>query len=930
MTTDHTLLHTTLRHCSTLALGLIAALAGASAAADEALDEVSTFDIAPQPLADALLEFSQQANIQIVMVSATVKDIEAGGIVGERTNREALELLLDDQALRYTQHDDRTVSIQTNAVIEGLAWGKFQPTLSSALLAQAQTSAPQKQETHNSRTSGNTGEATQSIPIDEIIVTGTNIRGIAPESSPVRTFDRDDILNSGAATAQDFIQTLPLNFGGGSNANTGGGLPNDESTSFNSGSLGSLGSSVNLRGLGSGSTLVLLNGRRLAPSSGIGDFVDISLVPASAIERVEVLSDGASAIYGADAVAGVVNFVLRDDYDGVEASFRYGTVTDGDFDAYRASFSAGKNWNGGNALVVYEYFNQGDLSAGDREFSQDAALPNDLLPSQERHSVLGSIKQELSLDLEVFGDFIYSAREAEQDVFFIFAPEPSRTTPSTENLSISVGGAWKASETWFADFSSTFSDVYSEPAQLGVDTLRFETDSRIWTADAKASGDLFDLPGGDVKLALGGHVRTESFKNVIVESPTSAPGTVNADIDRDIYAFFGEAFIPLIGAENAVPSIERLELNVSGRFERYSDFGSTVDPKVGILWSPVEQLDLRGSYSTSFNPPPLGRVGATDLIASVFPTAVINDAFGLTPGDPSIANVVTLVLAGTDKNLDPEESRAFTGGLDYNEKWGRHSFDFSTTYFDIDFENRLGITPVPGNANFFDAPNIAFKNPKLFPDEAVVFSPPVDEIIQVLDSLDTPVALFPGVDPLDTQIINRVNVVRNLARTVVKGIDFDVTYVYEAGVGDFTLGLDGTYLIDFQQQGASTTPLVEQIDTLFNPVGLKFRTRAGYARDGLAANIFVNYIDDYQVDNSAGAAKIDSCATVDLSLSYNSGNKTNGGVLNDATFRLAMSNLFDENPPSVPSNPQFFIFGYDPANANPRNRFIAFEVTKAF
>ena len=215
---DHALLDTTSRHFLGLALGFILALAGASAPADEALDEVSAFDIAPQPLADALLEFSQQANIQIVMVSATVKDIEAGGIVGERTNREALELLLDDQALRYMQHDDRTVSIQTDAVTEDSASGKYQPTSSSALLAQAQTSAPQKQGARNSRMSGNTGEATQSIPIDEIIVTGTNIRGIAPDSSPVRTFSREDILNSGAATAQDFIQMLPLNFSGGSNS----------------------------------------------------------------------------------------------------------------------------------------------------------------------------------------------------------------------------------------------------------------------------------------------------------------------------------------------------------------------------------------------------------------------------------------------------------------------------------------------------------------------------------------------------------------------------------------------------------------------------------------------------------------------------------------------------------------------------------------
>ena len=931
MTTDHTLLHTTPRHFLSLALGFIVALAGASAVADEALDEVSTFDIASQPLADALLEFSQQANIQIVMVSATVKDIEAGGIVGERTNREALELLLDDQALRYTQHDDRTVSIQTDAVIEDSASGKYQPASSSTLLAQTQTSAPQKQETRNSRTSGNTGEATQSIPIDEIIVTGTNIRGIAPDSSPVRTFSREDILNSGAATAQDFIQNLPLNFSGGSNSNIAVGLPNDLNSSENSGSSGSLGSSVNLRGLGSGSTLVLLNGRRMAPSSGIGDFVDISLIPASAIERIEVLTDGASAIYGADAVAGVVNFVLRNDYDGAEASFRYGTVIDGDMDEYRASLTAGKNWESGNALVVYEYFNQGNLSAGDRDFSQGARLPTDLLPSQERHSVLASARQEFSPAFEVFGDFIYSTRDAKLDLFPDSFAEAAPTAPTSNNITASVGGSWNVADSWYADFSALFSDVHSEPNQGGLFASRNEIDSTIRTADAKSSGDLFALPGGDVKLAIGGHFRVESFSNVIVESTsTSNPsGIANADIDRDIYAFFGEAFIPIFGEENAVPGIQRLELNVSGRFEDYSDFGSTVDPKVAVLWSPADALKVRGSYSTSFNPPALGRVGASDLGGSTFPTSFINSILGLIPGDPSIADVIAISVAGTMKDLTPEESRAFTGGIDFAEEWGRHNFDASATYFDIDFEDRLGVTPIPGNALTFDVPNIAFNNPELFPEGTVVFFPTQTEITQLLDSLDS-LTEFPGTNASDIEIINIVSVVRNLGRTIVRGFDFDFAYTYATDIGSVTLSLDGTFLKDFQQQASNTTPLVDQGDTLFNPVDLKLRGRAGFSRDGLATNIFVNYTDGYRVDSTPGAAAIDSWTTVDLAVAYNAGDTNRGNIIDNTTFILSVSNLFDENPPSVPSNPLFFVFGYDPTNANPRNRFISFAVTKSF
>lgn len=917
---DHALLDTTSRHFLGLALGLILALAGASASADEALDEVSAFDIAPQPLADALLEFSQQANIQIVMVSATVKDIEAGGIVGERTNREALELLLDDQELHYTQHDDRTVSIQTDAVIEDSASGKYWPASSSALLAQAQRSAPQKQETRNSQVSTDSDEFDRSSLLDEIIVTGTHIRGIAPESSPTRTFDREDIQISGAATAQDFIQTLPQNFGGGSNSDIPAGLPNDSSAGFNS-NQGTFGSSVNLRGLGSASTLVLLNGRRLAPSSGIGDFVDISMIPAFAIERVEVLTDGASSVYGADAVAGVVNFVLRDDFEGLEATVRYGTVTDGDLEEYRASVTGGLNWEAGNALFSYEYFKQSNLGVEERDFTQGAPVPNDLLPSQERHSVLASTSHNLTSELDIFGDFTFSRRESEQaatstnDVVF-------SSLPSSESLNLSAGGSWQFSNTWFVDFSGTYSDVQNEPEQAGGFVSKRKVDSSLWALDAKISGTLFDLPGGDLKLAIGGQYRDESFTSFRVDT-----NVTDRDADRDIFALFGELFIPIVGDGSTIPGIERLELNVSARYEKFSDFGSTSDPKVGLLWSPVENLKFRGSFGTSFNPPPLGRVGATDLVASVERMSSINGIFGLTPGDPSIADVVVTTLFGTDKDLNPENSETYTFGLDFTRQWGRHDFSAAVTYFDTDFEDRLGSTPMPGGVIAFDAPNIAFHTPELLPDGTVVFSPSQQEISSILTNLD---ALFANEDLLDSEIINFAFVVRNLSRTTVSGFDFDVAYALDIDNGTVSLGLDGTYLRNFRQQGAVTTPLVEQVDTLLNPLDLRLRGRVSYTRGGFSANAFVNFADDYAEDRTADAAKIESWTTVDASLSYDTADNYGQDFLNSTVVRLSMLNLFDEDPPSTVGNPTFRLFGYDATNASPLGRFISLELAKRF
>ncbi len=136
------------------------------------------------------------------------------------------------------------------------------------------------------------------------------------------TVDRDAIENSGFQNLQQLMETIPVN-GNGAFSTRGN---NQDSTANGA-------ASISLRGLGADATLVLVNGRRVAISSFAEsvttNFVDINTIPVAAIERVEVLKDGASALYGSDAVAGVVNIVLRKDYEGVEIAAGYGDVTSG-------------------------------------------------------------------------------------------------------------------------------------------------------------------------------------------------------------------------------------------------------------------------------------------------------------------------------------------------------------------------------------------------------------------------------------------------------------------------------------------------------------------------------------------------------------------------------------------------------------------------
>ncbi|KAK0341331.1 hypothetical protein LTR94_026808, partial [Friedmanniomyces endolithicus] len=134
-----------------------------------------------------------------------------------------------------------------------------------------------------------------------------------------------------------------------------------------------MGTSINLRGLGADATLTLVNGRRLAGGGYMGDLADVSAIPSAAVDRVDVLLDGASALYGADAVAGVVNVIMRHSFDGFESRARVAAAQGGLEDMMVSQF-AGRTWSSGSALVSYEYQRVKPLNALDRPYTADGDL----------------------------------------------------------------------------------------------------------------------------------------------------------------------------------------------------------------------------------------------------------------------------------------------------------------------------------------------------------------------------------------------------------------------------------------------------------------------------------------------------------------------------------------------------------------------------
>ncbi len=202
--------------------------------------------------------------------------------------------------------------------------------------------------------------------LDRVEITGSSIKRIGAETAlPVQTITRDEIEKSGVSNVEQLMQTISANSSSGSltNASASGAT-----------TLGLSG--ISLRGLSSQRTLVLINGRRVSPY-GYGFTndsvsVDVNSIPLAAIDRVEILKDGASAIYGSDAIAGVVNFILRREYKGLEAQAEYGAARQDSGSVARASVAFGVGdlaKDRFNALAVVSYSRERALFGADRKFA---------------------------------------------------------------------------------------------------------------------------------------------------------------------------------------------------------------------------------------------------------------------------------------------------------------------------------------------------------------------------------------------------------------------------------------------------------------------------------------------------------------------------------------------------------------------------------
>jgi len=402
--------------------------------------QTKDFNVPAQSATTGIPEFARQAGIQILVSEKLVRGKQTGVVTGSHSVGEALVILLKGTGLVATSKDGATYTVAVLAASSRDPASTNQVAISSqdfrvAKVGQGVT-GPQL---GNDPAPKKTYEKDEGL--SEIVVTGTNIRGAAPVGSPVMTVSRTDIERSGYMTTQDLLQSIPQNIRGGTAGASEDSLFSSSSTrGFNIGGAG-----VDLRGLGPSATLVLVNGHREAPSAS-GYFTDISTIPVSAIDHIDVLTDGASAIYGADAIGGVVNIILKQATEGVETGIRYGDTTRGGAPNRGVNAQLGHQWGDGGVTLSADFSEQGQLYSSERAFTSTIGSPTSLFPSYHQTAVSGGFHQDIGDDFETHADLQYSHKSI--SLFQATSTVTYDYLPVDTHWGGSFGASYHPSQSW--------------------------------------------------------------------------------------------------------------------------------------------------------------------------------------------------------------------------------------------------------------------------------------------------------------------------------------------------------------------------------------------------------------------------------------------------------------------------------------------------
>ena len=962
-------------------------------------DPVARFDLPSESLSQALIDFFDQSGIKTGFASTPQLDqTKSNPVAGVMASSAALALMLKGTGYTYRVDTDNSVDV---IPLEGPY-----PQKPAVAFARRATS-PLSRRSAFERDSGR---------LEQVNVTGSLIRGVQDAVAPLIYLKRQQLAMASFATVEDALYSLPIMSLNGPREDLG----IDDNYQYGAG--------LDLRGLGVGATLVLVDGQR-QPLSGLnGDFVDVSTIPWSAVQRIEVLPDGASALYGSDAVAGVVNIIMRDKFDGAETHVRYGTAIGGRREVM-ASQLLGTHWKSGHAMLAYQYSDTTPLDAADRPYAANAdktsygggnydtyySNPGNLVnpttlqpmygipagqdgralsqaalssninlenqfalyqifPEVRAHELYTAAAQDLDERVRLFFNGRFAERDTLRSAFpntqlLVVPPSnPFYVSPfggapyalvaynfsrdfgpqifSAKSLVyMGVAGArLQFGDTWQATLSESYgrqslrSDEYDVPDPVALAasladpnpatafdpfgagsntnpaTLRaIERDypirsvSSIEATRLVADGSLFPMPAGDAKIALGMERREETLSHDVADQLNPLQPAVFESYDRHVTSLFSQLALPLVGDRTNPRAVPRLELIAAGRYEHYNDFGGTFNPAVRVRWIPSESLKLRASWGRSFRAPKLNDL--YDTSNNIAGSIVLPD-----PKSPTGRSLV-LVEQGSNPALKQETAKTWTAGLDFAPSFLPGS-TFSLTYYSIDYENRIAQPaaddPFAILVNESEWAAVIQRNPSRAQIDAVCGRADYQGSVSACLA-SSPAAI------IDARLAN-------LAATKTTGIDLEVIDTLSGSWGRVDLGATGNYVFKFDQGVTPTSPAVDIVNTITNPLALRLRgtiewNRQGPGMPGPGFGLAVNYTGGYKNPGSALVRNVSPWATLDARVVYQT--RPDEGWPGGMEFSLNVVNVLNHAPPFVDDS-----IGYDVYNVQALGRVVSADIIK--
>ena len=906
---------------------------------------------AKQPLVKSLIQLGQQSNISIIAPARLIRGLSAPALRGSYSPREALNIMLSGSNLYFEKISEQVIAIKPFDDTEGI-----RPTNTYVL---------------------------EEVSVIGRPITGSHLRRMDVEgSAPVDIISGSDIAISGSQTLGEFLKYVPSVSG------------NSTSTAVSNGGDGT--ASVTLRGMPANNTLVLLNGKRIASKGLRGDAVDLNTIPPSAIERVEILKDGASAIYGSDAIAGVVNIIMKSDFDGLYVDQYYGESGRGDIGTYTSNLMWGVSNFTSSILVSASLTEQKGLFSRERTVSSSANATS-LGGVDMRSSATPDPRITLPNGDVVVPDGQGGYRDANDDELYDYAKSTSTISPSQHNslylaanhttqnntlLKLTAGYTkskalityastpiftaferqpitaeagqlynpfgvpiadirrritelparqqrddtnnwhfglsaeshwgrvnWRTSGNWSKTRSRQHTSNIADGAKIrqalsasclgaaidgcvplnifgpegSIDSAQLDYISTfsLMKGETELHQYAFDFdtswhsPIGPQLLAAGLEWRYEKVSTAPVYHNPSDELIGGDDISstvgsREIAEFYVETQIPLLQRNLLAYS---LDLELSARVSNYSDFGSSVNPKVGIRYRPVESVLLRGTYTEGFRAPSISelhRSGSFNLVFLDDPCSKLENV-GVLPGcsqqsDPTRFQFLT-EFSG-DEDLKPEQVVSHTIGLVLTPTIKNIPVSVSIDYFSIEQENGVN-----ANALFLVEQNAYYNR---FNDQVI------RDINGNISQINAPLM--------------------NLGNRDVSGVDVTLSVQWKnATRGLFKFTANASHLTKYTNQANPNMAALDAVGTFVDEASegngalpdWKMNAGIHWSRRRLEANYTMHYVSSLKekIPDTHLARSISSMLTHDLQLSVQPQSYKSMRV------SLGIDNLFDTKTP---------------------------------